>query len=46
MQITGIAQGTTVLILCSTCGEVATVPTGLAHLRILAHYHAHESGAV
>ena len=45
MQITGIARGSQVVIVCSECGPVALVEPKWAPLRMLAHYHRHETEA-
>lgn len=45
VRVIGIpGPGGVIRIMCSECGPVAEVPTQFAHLRMLAHYHHHESG--
>ena len=45
MQVVGVAQGSLVVIVCSECGPVARVDPKWAPLRMLAHYHRHETQA-
>lgn len=33
----------TILIQCSACGVIGEIPAHLAPLRMLAHYHHHET---
>jgi hypothetical protein len=45
IQVVGIPRpGEIIRIVCSECGEVADVEKKFAPLRMLAHYHHHESG--